>query len=54
MQIKFKKLDEEAITPEFKTAGAVAVDLTVIEDKIIQPLHTELLSTGLAFELPYG
>lgn len=54
MQIKFKRLDEEAITPEFKTAGAVAVDLTVIEDKIIQPLHTELLATGLAFELPQG
>lgn len=54
MIINFKKLNENAVAPEMKTDGSVAVDIHVIEDKIIQPLHTELLATGLAIELPFS
>jgi dUTP pyrophosphatase len=54
MIVNFKKLDQDAIKPERKTTGAVAFDLTIIRDQIIQPYHTELCSTGLAVELPYG
>lgn len=54
MIIRVKKLVDHAIMPERKTAGAVGFDLYTAEEKIIQPYHTELLGTGLTFELPYS
>jgi dUTP pyrophosphatase len=54
MILKIKKLVDHAVMPERKTAGAVGFDLYTAEEKIIQPYHTELVGTGLSFELPYA
>lgn len=52
MIVKVKKISDCAIIPERKTNGAVGYDLYTAEEKIIQPYHTELIGTGLIFELP--
>lgn len=54
MILKVKKLVDHAVMPERKTAGAVGFDLYTAEEKIIQPYHTELVGTGLSFELPHS
>lgn len=52
MQIKYKKLHPDAVTPTYGTKGAVAFDLyastkTVGTGRVI-------VETGLAFEIPQG
>ena len=54
MILKVKRLVDHAVMPERKTGGAVGFDLYTAEEKIIQPYHTELVGTGLSFELPYS
>ena len=56
MQLKFKKLHEDAITPKYATDGAACFDLHGIE---IETSNERLFSgipvtvrTGLAFEIP--
>lgn len=59
IEIKFKKLDDGAILPEYATNLAAAVDLRCIlkgdlRDAWLQPGHSVMLSTGLAMEMPKG
>lgn len=57
MKIKFKKLDERAIIPEYKTAGAAGFDLNVLLDtdkEILKRGEIKLFKTGLAMALPSG
>lgn len=56
VDIKFKKTDERATVPEYKTAGAAGADLYAILDEPItlRPLERVLVSTGLSVEIPVG
>lgn len=57
MLIKFKKLDERAIIPEYKTTGSAGFDLQVLIDskkEILKKGEIKLFKTGLAMALPNG
>lgn len=52
--IKIKKLYKNATIPEYKTEGAAAFDLTVIDNYVLYPHESRLFSTGLVMEIPKG
>ena len=52
MQIKFKKLHEDAIIPEYKTDGSSGFDISSLEEVLIYPNEKLILKTGLGCELP--
>lgn len=57
MKVKFKKLNENAIIPQYKTSGSAGFDLNVLlnnETEIIKKGEIKLLKTGLAIALPDG
>ena len=54
MKVKFKKLNEEAIIPEFKTAGSAGMDITSIEDVTLNPGQFKIVKTGLACAIKEG
>lgn len=54
MQITFKRLSPDVPLPEYKTAGAVAFDLAVLEEYVLQPNETRLFRTGLVVKIPEG
>lgn len=52
--VKFKKLNKDAIIPDYAHAGDAGMDLYSIQDDIIEPFSWKLIPTGLACELPKG
>ena len=52
--VKFKKLNPDAIIPDYAHEGDAGMDLYSIKDEIIDPLSWKLIPTGLACELPEG
>lgn len=52
--VKFKKLNPDAIIPDYAHDGDAGMDLYSIQDDIIEPLSWKLIPTGLACELPQG
>lgn len=54
MKLPVKRLDPAAILPEYKTPGAAAFDLAVIETKILEPGEIYRFKTGLVFVIPEG
>lgn len=57
MKIQFKKLDNRAIIPEYKTLGSAGFDLNVLldaEEYILKKGEIKLFKTGLAMSLPDG
>ena len=52
--VKFKKLNPDAIIPDYAHEGDAGMDLYSIQDDIIEPLTWKLIPTGLACELPKG
>lgn len=56
MKVKFKKLSELARLPVRATAGASGFDVFAALDKpvVIDPGQCEMISTGLACEIPEG
>jgi dUTP pyrophosphatase len=52
--VKIKKLHEDAVIPQYQTSGASGFDLHALEDVEILPNHTQLVRTGLSFEVPEG
>lgn len=52
--VKFKKLNSDAIIPDYAHKGDAGMDLYSIQDEIIEPLSWKLIPTGLACELPEG
>jgi dUTP pyrophosphatase len=54
MNVKFKKLYQNAMTPEYATAGAACFDLHADSGYTIPPHDHSLIGTGLAFEIPEG
>jgi dUTP pyrophosphatase len=54
MDVKIRKLHEDARIPQYATEGSAGFDLVACEDVIIAPGETKLVRTGLAFEIPSG
>jgi dUTP pyrophosphatase len=54
MNIKIKKVVEDAIIPKYQTSGSAGFDFHTVEDVTVFPKETRLISTGLAFEIPEG
>ena len=52
MNVKIKKLNENAVIPKYQTEGAAGFDFHATEHKVIMPGETVLIGTGLAVELP--
>lgn len=52
MNIKIKKLHQDAQIPTYGTVGAAAFDLYALED--VQGIGFAAVRTGLAFEIPQG
>lgn len=51
--IKFKKLNDNAVLPEFKSTSAAGLDLTLSEDITVTG-NVSMGKTGLAVEIPEG
>lgn len=54
MNLKFKKLNEEAIIPEYKSAGAAGMDICSIEDLCLESGEFRIVKTGLACAIDSG
>ena len=53
-ELKFKKLDPDAIMPTKATEEAAGMDLYSTVDAIIAPGHSAMISSGLGVEIPKG
>lgn len=53
-QVAFKKLHPAAVLPKYETAGAAGMDLMALADFKIYRDDYEVISTGLAIEIPPG
>jgi dUTP pyrophosphatase len=54
MEIKIKRFDKELPLPEYKSDGAVALDLYSRETVNIQPGEVKLIPLNVAVEVPKG
>lgn len=54
MEVKIKKLREEAIIPTYASSLAAGADLYSCSDIVINPGETKLVPTGIAFAIPEG
>lgn len=55
IDLKIKKLSENAVIPSYGSASAAGADLYSAEEEIvIKPGETKLVHTGLAMEIPEG
>jgi len=54
MNIKIKKLNQEAIIPTTGTSLSAGYDLYCVDEAIIEPQTSNLMHTGIAMEIPEG
>ena len=54
MNLKFKKLDENAVTPSYATEGDAGLDLHALEATVIPAGERKLVKTGIAIQLREG
>lgn len=54
MQLKIKKLNENAKIPVYAHHGDAGLDLYSSEDTVLEPGQVVSVPTGLAFEIPHG
>ena len=57
MEVKFKKIDKNAVTPKYGTEDSAGADLYVLlntEKVEIKPHETVMLNTGIATQIPKG
>lgn len=56
MEVKIKKLNEEAIIPKYATEYSAGADLSACIEKeiIVKPFSQVTINTGLAIEIPDG
>ncbi len=56
MKLDVVKLRDDAILPEYQTAGAAGADLHACIDEpiVLQPLERRVIPTGLAMSIPEG
>ena len=47
-------VEDDSLTPEYKTSGASGADLRANEDCILQPLERKLIKTGVRVGIPQG
>lgn len=52
LNVKVKRLNDEAVIPKYAHEGDAGVDLVAVQDTVIEPGETKLIPTGLAFEIP--
>ncbi|MBO7508184.1 MAG: dUTP diphosphatase [Clostridia bacterium] len=52
--VKFVKLNDDAIIPDYAHVGDAGMDLYSVEDMIIEPMTWKKVPTGLACILPKG
>lgn len=54
MQLQIRRLSPDVPMPEYKTAGACAFDIAVIEGATLAPGERKMLPTGLIVKVPDG
>lgn len=54
MQVTIRRLSPDVPMPEYKTAGACAFDIAVMEDGVLQPNERRPFKTGLVVKVPDG
>jgi dUTP pyrophosphatase len=54
LNMPIKKLDNFVVLPEYKTAGAVAMDLYAAESVILKNGKISIVKTGVAISVPEG
>lgn len=54
MELKVKRLDDDAVIPQYAHEGDSGFDLVAVSDVIVEPGETVKVPTGLAFEIPPG
>lgn len=54
MILRVKRLSPNAKLPEYKSTGAVGLDLYSVESKTLLPNEYGIISTGIAVEIPIG
>jgi len=54
VKILLKRLNPNSIIPTYMTKGSSGMDLYSAEEKVIPPGKWEVISTGIAVEIPYG
>ncbi|WP_220092223.1 dUTP diphosphatase [Helicobacter sp. 16-1353] len=54
INLKIKKLNNDAILPKYQSSGASGFDLHSVEDLDILPSEFIAVKTGLSFEIPSG
>lgn len=54
MKINIRRAHPDALIPEYKTSGAVAFDLAVIEGGVLAPNEYRLFRTGIVIAVPEG
>jgi dUTP pyrophosphatase len=52
MQVKFQKVREGAVIPEYHSAKAAGFDLAIVQDEVIAPGESKLCPTGLVVQAP--
>lgn len=54
LPVRIKRISPDVPTPEYKTQGAIAFDIAVIEEKELPPGELVFLRTGLIVCIPKG
>lgn len=54
LTVRFKKIHTDAVTPEYKTAGAAGFDLALVDDVTIPPRSFVKAHTGIIVQVPDG
>lgn len=54
VDVRIKKLRNDAVIPKYTRDGDAGFDLVAVEDVIIEPGETKLVKTGVAMAIPEG
>ena len=54
MELKIKRINNDAIIPRYAHEGDAGMDLFSCDDDTIKPSERKLIKTGLCFEIPEG
>ncbi|EGT5447385.1 TPA: deoxyuridine 5'-triphosphate nucleotidohydrolase [Clostridioides difficile] len=54
INVKVKKLNQDAIVPSYAKEGDSGIDLYTLKDTVIPAKSTVAIPTGIALEIPYG
>ncbi|HEK4597299.1 TPA: deoxyuridine 5'-triphosphate nucleotidohydrolase [Clostridioides difficile] len=54
INVKIKKLSQNAIVPSYAKEGDSGIDLYTLKDTVIPAKSAVAISTGIALEIPYG